>query len=268
MADDAQTQRKIVDETARRIPAMDLSRPPAELMLPAYNLATEITANADPYRELRRIQNESALAIEPELRALIQASSDPLSTALHLAAAGNIIDLGVASNDDIDIHGAIEQAMHEKFAVDHTEAFRESLSAAADIVYLLDNEGEIVFDKILIEQLLEQAPVTAVVKGGPIINDAILADAEQVGLTRVCPVIDNGGAFIGSPLELVPRAFLARLEKADMIVCKGQGNYETVDAFPGNVFFILKAKCKIIAQHMGVRLGQVGLVSSRVRSNA
>ena len=203
--------------------------------------------------------------MEPELRALLAGSEDRLATALHLAAAGNTIDLGVQRSGDIDIHAAIHQAMDQSFAIDHTAAFRESLSRSGDLVYLLDNAGEIVFDKILIEELLAHTRVTAVVKAGPMINDALMADADQVGLTGVCEVIDNGGAFVGSPLNQVPGPFLDRLKRADIIVGKGQGNYETIDDFPGDVFLILKAKCDVIARHMGVKFGEVGLISTRIR---
>ena len=126
----------------------------------------------------------------------------------------------------------------------------------------------IVFDKILIEELQHHTPVTAVVKAGPIINDVTREDAEQVGLTSVCEVIDNGGAYVGSPLDEVPAWFLERMHAADVIVGKGQGNYETVDAFPGDVFLILKAKCDVVARHMGVSLGQLGLISTRLRAAA
>ena len=121
------------------------------------------------------------------------------------------------------------------------------------------------FEEILIEELNKQATVTAVVKGGPIINDVILEDAIDVGLTRVCEVIDNGDAFIGAPLNLIPPSFRARMDAADMLIAKGQGNYETLDTLPGDMFLILKAKCEIVARHMGVAFGQVALISTRAR---
>ena len=164
------------------------------------------------------------------------------------------------------MHGAIEQALREQFAVDHTQQFRKALEHCNDLLFFLDNAGEIVFDKILIEELLRHAPVTAVVKGGPIINDAVMADAEQVGLPDVCEVIDNGGSFIGSPLSRIPDWFRTRMDQADVLVGKGQGNYETLDGYPGEVFLILRAKCEIVAQHMGVRYGQVALISTRARA--
>lgn len=258
--------RRILDAVAQRLPELTLDQSPAAMSMCAYELAAEISGNPDPYRETRNAQNAHALALEPEMRALLAASDDPLETALHLSAAGNVIDLGTIKAENIDVRAAVDQALQERFAMDHSHALRASLATAQDILFLLDNAGEVVFDKLLIEQLQRFAPVTAVVKAGPILNDVIREDAEQVGLTEVCEVIDNGGAFIGSPLNLIPASFRARMDAADVIIGKGQGNYETIDDYPGDVFLILKAKCDIVAAHMGVQYGQVGLISTRVRA--
>ena len=263
--DDPDLQRRILNEAVVRIPEMDLEESPAALSKVVYDLAKETTGVDDPYAELKRAQNALALELEAELRAHLAGAEDPLATALHLSAAGNVIDLGTQHADDIDIHAAIEDALHQRFAVDHTAHFRTSLKKCSDLLFLLDNAGEIVFDKLLIEQLCEVTKVTAVVKKAPIINDVTVEDAVQVGLTDVCPVIDNGGPFIGAPLSQIPASFRARMEAADVIVGKGQGNYETIDDFPGDVFLILKAKCEIIAEHMGVKKGQVALISTRAR---
>lgn len=264
--EDPEVQLAIIKETASRIPAMDTTKSPASLSLAAYEITKARTGQADPYRDLKRAQNDMALAYEAELRALVDASGDRLSAALHLAAAGNIIDLGTMQSEDIDIRATVEQVMRDRFAVDHTEAFKASLSRCRDLLFLLDNAGEIVFDKILIEELLKHTPVTAVVKAGPIINDALIEDAERVGLTKICEVIDNGGAFVGSPLDLIPEWFHERMCRADVILGKGQGNYETVDDFPGDVFLILRAKCEVVARHMGVQYGQTALISTRLRA--
>jgi uncharacterized protein with ATP-grasp and redox domains len=206
------------------------------------------------------------LTLEPELREIVRTSSDPLGAALHLAAAGNIIDLGVQHAGEVDVRGAMEQVFRDSFAIDHSAAFRKSLETCKDLIYLLDNAGEIVFDKILIEELQRYTQVTAVVKSGPIINDVMMDDAVQVGLTEVCWIIDNGGGFVGCPLDLVSRAFLERIARADIILGKGQGNYETMDVYDGNVFLLLRAKCEIIARDMGVEFGQVALISTRERN--
>ncbi|MFO7974478.1 MAG: ARMT1-like domain-containing protein [Candidatus Hydrogenedentota bacterium] len=264
--DDPDKQRRILNEVVVRIPEMDMNKSPAALSKVAYDLVQEISGQDDPYAALKRTQNEQALALEPELRAYLDKASDRLETALHLSAAGNVIDLGVQQAGDIDIHTAIEDALRQRFAVDHTPHFRDSLAKCSDLLFLLDNAGEIVFDKLLIEQLCNVTQVTAVVKKAPIINDVTMEDAVQVGLTNVCPVIDNGGPFIGAPLSQIPASFRERMEAADVIVGKGQGNYETIDDFPGNVFLILKAKCEIIAEHMGVKKGEVALISTHTRN--
>ena len=103
-------------------------------------------------------------------------------------------------------------------------------------------------------------------KAAPIINDACLEDAEQVGLTAICDIIDNGGAFVGSPLTLVPETFLQRMAQADIILGKGQGNYETIDDFDGNIYLLLKAKCEVIAKHIGINLGETAFVSTKARA--
>ncbi len=263
---DPAIHRRIVDDVARALPHADLSSSPAEVSLVVYELTSRYSGNADPYNALKRQQNALALAMEPEMRELLRQSDNPLLTALHLAAAGNIIDLGIMHADQIDVHGAVEQALREQFSIDHSAMLLDSLSRCRDLLYLLDNAGEIVFDKMLIEELQKHTRVTAVVKGGPILNDVLMEDAHEVGLTEVCDVIDNGGAFIGCPLDLVSPTFMERMTNADVIIGKGQGNYETVDDFDGDVFLLLKAKCEIIARHMGVSLGKVALISTRHRA--
>jgi damage-control phosphatase, subfamily I len=264
---DEALQRQILNEMMKRIPAMDMNESPAALSLAVYEITSAVSGVFDPYLDAKRMQNEMALALEDEMREMVRTSADPLDAALHLAAAGNVIDLGTMRTHEINIREAIGQVMHERFSVDHSEAFRASLAQCKDLLFLLDNAGEIVFDKILIEELIKHTHVTAVVKAGPIINDALMEDAEQVGLTKVCEIIDNGGAFVGSPIHLVPPRFLERMRKADVILGKGQGNYETVDELEGaDVFFILRAKCVVVAEKMGVNFGQVGLISNRMRA--
>lgn len=256
----------VMQETAASLPGMDLNVSPAALSMGLYQSAIDHSGKADPFYEQKREQNALAMEFLPELEQLVAESEDPLDTALHIAAAGNTIDLGALAAHEIDVRGTLDQVLHERFAIDHGATFRESLSRCKNLVYLLDNAGEIVFDRLLIQQLLKHTAVTAVVKGAPIINDALMEDAIEVGITELCPVIDNGGPFIGSPLDLVPESFLEVLRGADMIVGKGQGNYETVDVFDGDVFLILKAKCQVVARHMGVNYGQVALISTRQRA--
>ena len=263
--DDPKMHRQVVNAAVADIPAMDLNSSPAVISLNLYKYAQGISGVADPYREIKQQQNAMALEVEEELEELVAKSATPLVTAIKLAASGNIIDLGILQVHEIDPRDAIARAMETPMAIDHTEHFLKSLHGCRDLLYLLDNAGEIVFDKVLIRQLQQHTRVTAVVKAGPIINDACMEDAEQVALPEICDVIDNGGAFVGSPLTLVPDSFLRRMGQADIILGKGQGNYETVDDFDGNVYLLLKAKCDIVAGHMGIDLGDLAFISTQIR---
>lgn len=265
--DDPEMHRQVVNAAVKDIPGMDLNLSPAVLSLNLYQHAQRISGVDDPYRDIKKQQNAMALELEDELEALVAKSHEPLVTAIKLAAAGNIIDLGILQLHEINPRDAIARAMETPMAIDHTAHFLENLKPCRDFLYLLDNAGEIVFDKVLIRQLQQHTRVTAVVKAGPIINDACMEDAEQVGLTEVCEVIDNGGAFVGSPLTHVPKSFLERMAQADIILGKGQGNYETVDDFEGNVYLLLKAKCDIVARHMGIALGELAFISTMFRES-
>ncbi len=262
---DCEKQRRVVNEVVAAIPAMDLNDSPAVLSLIAYHKVHQVFGIDDAYKAMKEEQNKMALGLEEELDQLIRRSSEALVTAIRLAAAGNIIDLGILQSHEINAHEAIQQALGASLVIEHIPLFLRDLENCTELLYLLDNAGEIVFDKVLIRELQKHTRVTAVVKGGPIINDACMEDAEQVGLTKVCDVIDNGGSFVGSPLSLVPEAFIERMRNADIILGKGQGNYETVDDFDGNVYLLLKIKCEIVARHSGVPLGMAAFISTRER---
>ncbi len=264
-SNDPETQRRVINAAALDIPNMDLAESPAVLSLHLYQCAQRLSGVDDPYREIKREQNAMALELEPELERLVRESDAPLTTAIKLAAAGNIIDLGILHAHEIDPRQAVAQAMNTPLAIDDAAVFEDALSRCQDLLYLLDNAGEIVFDKVLIRELQRRTRVTAVVKGAPIINDACLEDARQTGLLDFCEAIDNGGGFVGSPLSLIPERFRKRMEQADIILGKGQGNYETIDDFDGDVYLLLKAKCDVVAQHMGVALGDSAFISTRRR---
>ncbi len=264
--DDAEKQRQAVNGVAAEIPFMDLENSPAELSLSAYQLVNQIFDTSDAYKAIKEEQNIMALRLEDELEELVRTSPEPLVTAIRLAAAGNIIDLGILQAHEIDPHAAIQQALNMPLAIDHTKHFLHDLENCGELMYLLDNSGEIVFDKVLIRELCKHTRVTAVVKGEPIINDACLKDAEQVGLTAICNIMENGGPFIGTPVSLISPVLHRKMRESDIILGKGQGNYETVDDFDGNVFLLLKIKCEIVARHSTAPLGTAVFISTRERT--
>jgi len=192
-----------------------------------------------------------------ELAERVRTSEDPLETAIRLAIAGNIIDLGVkTSMAESDIERIINDSLTADFDGQQIEEFRNSVRGAEKILYLADNAGEIVFDCLLIE-LLPYEKITVVVKGEPVINDATMEDAEFAGLTEMTEVIDNGSDGPGTILETCSQAFRNRFEYADLIIAKGQGNYETLSETDKNIFFILKAKCPVIARDLGCEVGEM-----------
>ncbi|MEN8126958.1 MAG: ARMT1-like domain-containing protein [Planctomycetota bacterium] len=217
----------------------------------------ELTGNSDPYRDLKKCHNRFAMELYELLEPTVHSTEAPLETAVRLAIAGNIIDLGVKTSvSDSDIQKTINDSLTASFDRAMVEQLRSETERAKDILYLTDNAGEIVFDRLLIKQLPVEK-VTVVVKGQPIINDATMEDAECVGLTEIAEVVDNGSDAPGTILETCSQDFRDRFEKADLIIAKGQGNYETLSDLDKNIFFILKAKCPVIARDIGCKIGDM-----------
>jgi uncharacterized protein with ATP-grasp and redox domains len=214
----------------------------------------EITGVTDPYLDQKRRFNRMALEMLAENRARIETAPDPLETAVRLAIAGNIIDLGVKGGlTENAARTAIENALAEPVRGDVAE-LRRAVSSARSILYLTDNAGEIVFDRLLIEQLPLNR-VTVAVRGLPIINDATVEDAAAVGLYSLVEVIDNGSDAPGTILGDCSDGFRKRFLASDLIIAKGQGNYETLCDDGNDVVFLFKAKCPVIASHVGLPLG-------------
>jgi damage-control phosphatase, subfamily I len=247
----------------KHLPTMPEDTNPAELSFDAIKFVYAATGQDDPYSELKKRSNEEAMKHLPELREWIRKSEDPIETAAHLSVAGNIIDLGIQA--DYDIEESIRRILDEGFAIDHLDRFvedltqREAEGLEPEVLYICDNAGEIAFDRIFLETLVERFPktrFTAAVNGGPILNDALMEDAEMVGLTEVVPVIDNGCDLLGTVLRGVGREFREAFDRADWVISKGQANYETLDGFSDRIVFLLKAKCESIADHVGISLYQ------------
>lgn len=255
--DDEQVQEKVLREVLRLGSEMDLRRSPPAMAQRIHRLIREITGAKDPYLEVKNRYNRLALEMYPDLKERIETSTDPLEAALRLAIAGNIIDLGVKTSiKESDIEEIINDSLTADFDGRQIEEFRNAVSRAEKILYLADNAGEIVFDRLLIERLPCEK-VTVVVKGVPVINDAMLEDAEFAGLTEIVEVIDNGSDAPGTILESCSQTFRDRFEDADLIIAKGQGNYETLSDIDKDIFFILKAKCHVIAKDLGCEMGEM-----------
>lgn len=254
VTDDPAVYEQIMRDVLRWMSEMDLSQSPPALAQRIHRRLHELTGVADPYRQEKDLHNQMALKLLPGLSTQVAASDDPLMTAAHLAIAGNIIDLGAKSGlNESEVHAAILHASENPLEGD-LKTFRDEVTQARTILYLGDNCGEIVFDTLLIEQLDPQR-VTLAVRGRPIINDATLEDAVTAGLHNLVPILGNGSDAPGTLLDECSEEFRQAFDTADLIVSKGQGNFETLSDCGKNVFFLLKVKCPVVAESVGLPMG-------------
>ncbi len=268
--DDPAILHEIVHQVLKNLTEMDFERVTApEIACQTHRIIRKRTGQDDPYRFIKRQSNQTALALLPDLSEKVRKSADPFATAVRIALAGNIIDFGVNHQTDISA-GAIENIIAEAMTAPldkvSLEALRNAASNAESILYICDNSGEIAFDRLLIEQLGPHK-ITAAVRGGPIINDAILEDAIAVGLTDLTTVITTGLDVPGTLPDQSTEPFRTLFKKAPVVISKGQGNYETLNEADRNIFFLLKAKCDVAAAAIGCKRGDyIVLESSRQAS--
>ncbi|HUT31034.1 MAG TPA: ARMT1-like domain-containing protein [Sedimentisphaerales bacterium] len=261
--EDEQIREQVIRETLCLIGGMDFHQSPPAMAQKIHRVIRRLTGAQDPYRELKRRFNRMALDMYPELRQRVAASADPFETAVRLAIAGNIIDLGVKTGlAESQIEKAITQSFTAPFHSDAVRELRNAIASAQDILYLGDNAGEIVFDRLLVEYMPREK-VTFVVRGQPVINDATLEDARMVGLTDIVSIIDNGSDAPGTILENCSQEFRNRFEEADLVIAKGQGNYETLSDIDKDIFFILKPKCLAVARRLDCEIGSLILLSNK-----
>ena len=255
---DENTQKKILDEVSRLVPEFPLESTPPEIGRIIYRLVNKLTGNNDPFREIKKNSNQLILNLYPELKTMIKNSEDRVLTAIRLAIAGNIIDYGALTS--FDIEQEVTNCLKSNFAVFDYSEFRQALANAESILYLGDNAGEIVFDKLLIEELGKK--VTYVVKDKPVINDVLIEDAHDCGIDKIARVISNGSDAPGTVLNLCSKEFLEIYHKAPLIISKGQGNFETLSATRAPIFFLFKVKCPVIANDIGCKTNNMVLKSN------
>ncbi|MBW2558284.1 MAG: DUF89 family protein [Deltaproteobacteria bacterium] len=266
---DEETQRDVLNCVMAKLLEISREEMPPQIGSMIHSTIRKATGKDDPYRDIKRLHNEQVLDMEENLTGLIDGSSSSLSDALKLAAVGNLIDMGPERkwNSMQDIFRDFTKKDTTHF--DET-SFEESLKSAGTLLYLGDNAGEIVLDKILIRLLLRETEldITYAVRGGPVINDITMADAEFVGMTDIVRVIDTGVAFPGVVPEACSREFLDYYNGVDMILSKGQGNYESLSEEDKNIFFLLQTKCPVIANKVGCRVGDIVLKSQHAHMMA
>jgi len=260
-------QKKIIDELSQLIPNFPLKASPPEMGRIIYALVREIIGVKDPFKEIKERSNKLALSLYPELKQEINNSEDRLLIAVKLSIAGNVIDYGVKNS--LNMEEEINKIFNKDFKSDNKnnktvfkfQKFKEDLTKVNTIIYLADNAGEVVFDRLLIEELIEKLgkQVIYVVRGKPVINDALIEDAIFCGINKVAKITSSGSDAPGTIMKYCSSEFIELYQNAELIISKGQGNYESLSEEDKSIFFLFKAKCSVIAKHIGCEVGDMVL---------
>ena len=242
-----------VKETVRRVQEED-SAP--ELMTEITAVLEKYIQIGDAYAEPKRRYNQVLLEREEEIRRKIEGAKDPFLAGIQTAITGNYIDFGAMSDvNEEQLNRLLEQRNEIRLDPEELEHLRGELEQARKLVYLLDNAGEIVLDKMFMEILKKLYPklrITAVVRGAPVLNDVTIEDAKETGLTDVVQVISNGTDIPGTPLEKISKEARQEICSADLCIAKGQGNFETLQGCGENVYYLFLCKCSLFVKRFGV----------------
>lgn len=269
---DEQAQKKILIEISRLLPELSYEQSPPEVARVIHKLIRQQTGKKDPYLKIKKESNRRCLAVYPQLLKKVAAHKDKLFMALELSIAGNIIDYGVKNSLNVEeeldkiISSETSRIKQEAAHLFEYDKFKELLDESKHILFLGDNAGEIVFDRVLIETIKEldrDKQITYAARGAPIINDALLGDVRECSLDETADIITTGLDAPGVILDLCSRDFLKTFNEADMVISKGQGNYEALDTDKANVFFLFMAKCPVVAGQLNCDIGDIILLSNK-----
>ena len=213
-------------------------------------------AEQDDYPRLKRRYNELVMTWLPELRAALAAADDPLKLAAWMAMAGNYIDFGVLKEvDDARLKRMLATPDEKAVGTPVLEELRADVRSARHLVYACDNCGEVVLDMLLMEEMKKENPslsITALVRGENVLNDVTAEDARSVGLDRVATIVGNGSNIGGTQLEYLGDEAREALRTADVVISKGQGNFETLTGAGLNVYYLFLAKCPHYTKWFGM----------------
>lgn len=257
VTDDEKKQEEVIRKILRLTSEISLDKTPPSVAKEIHNIIYNITNESDPYKELKDKSNEIAEDILPTFEKEVENSDKKFALIIKLIIAGNTIDYGANKNFNLDnklidiFHEAIKEY---DLNPDSLDLMENKMNAADNILYIMDNCGEAVFDKLLLERYKEK--ITAVVRGGPILNDITMREAEKIGITDLVNVITTGENTPGVTMEDTSDEFKKALDKADLVIAKGQGNYESLSNIQKPAFFILRVKCPVVAKDINAPTGE------------
>jgi len=211
---------------------------------------------SDIYYEIKKQYNNLVCSMEEEISTHIYMSDDNILTAVKYSMIGNFIDFGAMDKVDIsELKKIIESAEKQEITIKEYENFKNDLHNSKNIVYIVDNAGEIVFDKIFIKVLKENYPniiIDVIVRGKPIYNDATITDANEIGLCDIVNVIENGTDIPGTQLDRINIKSKEVIDNADLIIAKGQGNFETLFGCDKNIYYLFLCKCDLFTKRFNL----------------
>ncbi len=247
---DEELERKAVERVKEVAKGLSLDEPPSTYTSRILLAVMSLLDSTDPFKQMKAEQNRAARPVAEKADREIAESSEPLKTALMLAAAGNVIDPGPRHSFSID-----DALKDLRFAHDDSDMLLERLSRARKVMYILDNSGEVMFDMLVLKRL-PRTELTIVARSSPVLNDVTVGEAEKLGLNTYGKVIGTGSQFLGVDLATVSDEFHQAYEQADVVIAKGHANFESLVGKGRDGFFVLKAKCELVAEPLGVNLGE------------
>lgn len=233
---------------------VDYSLPSTTINRGVKKIVCEISGLVDPFKPLKEKVNKKAFEYYKKYEKAIKNDKNSLQKAMRLAIAGNIIDFG--PTHDFNIEKQIDGIFQAEFSVDDSEKLFEEIKKAKSILYIGDNTGEIIFDRLFLE-VINHDNVTFVVREKPILNDSTIEDAIWAKIDRLAKIITTGDDAPGVLLDSVSEEFLHNYNSADLIISKGQGNFEGLGHITDkNIFFLFTVKCKLISKMLNIPIGK------------
>jgi len=247
-------QEEIMRGLLKFLSQADYDQSPPVLGRKLHSLIRELLQNPDPYHQIKEKYNQMMLGLYSKFEELVSGSEDPFDTAMRLAIAGNVIDFGAQTQ--LDVMDMINQVMEDKLAIDDSPHLRHDLKQANSLLYVGDNCGEIVLDKLFLTYMKVPKKYFAV-RDRPVINDITIEDANMTGMEDAAKVITTGDDAPGAVWESVSDEFRHIFKKADIVISKGQGNLEgLIDVPHKSIYFLLVTKCDLIANRIGTKMGE------------
>ncbi len=256
VTDDEKIIDEIIDNYSAMLPGIRESNPTPLVVSQIQKMIKDKTNTKDPYRSLKEKNIKMAMDIYEDLQDLVDNDKDPLKRALLLSATGNVIDAGISVK--IKVEESILNTMERGFSIDDYQTFKEKLVNCSTLLIIGDNAGEAVLDKLLLKELNKyDIDLIYAVREEPVLNDITKKEAKLIGLDKYAEVITSGCNAPGMLIEQANDKFLDVYNKADIVLSKGQGNLEGLSEEDRPIFFLLKAKCDLIADFLEVELNDL-----------